>query len=235
MTDQAAQIPDRRLTTPRAAAVAGIVFAVFSIVTFSILNAHIPAVNADTGDWLETSKGPVTLALALIPFAGIAFLWFIGVQRDRLGLLEDQFFSTLFFGSGLLYLGLVFAGATMAGGTMMAYSLSPDIFTDSPLYTFARAVIHQITNVYSIRMAGMFMIVMATIWVRTEIMPRWMAIITYGLALVLLVSVSFVPWITEVFPVWVLLVSIYVLVLNYRHKKDIDDEGIRNSLMDDLH
>jgi hypothetical protein len=82
MTDQAAQIPDRRLTTPRAAAVAGIVFAVFSIVTFSILNAHIPAVNADTGDWLETSKGPVTLALALIPFAGIAFLWFIGVQRE---------------------------------------------------------------------------------------------------------------------------------------------------------
>ena len=228
MTDQAAQIPDRRLTTPRAAAVAGIVFAVFSIVTFSILNAHIPAVNADTGDWLETSKGPVTLALALIPFAGIAFLWFIGVQRDRLGLLEDQFFSTLFFGSGLLYLGLVFAGATMAGGTMMAYSLSPDIFTDSPLYTFARAVIRQITNVYSIRMAGMFMIVMATIWVRTEIMPRWMAIITYGLALVLLVSVSFVPWITEVFPVWVLLVSIYVLVLNYRHKKDIDDDSLDN-------
>jgi hypothetical protein len=111
----------------------------------------------------------------------------------------------------------------MAGGTMMAYSLSPDIFTDSPVYTFARAVIHQITNVYSIRMAGMFMIVMATIWVRTEIMPRWMAIITYGLALVLLVSVSFVPWITEVFPVWVLLVSIYVLVLNYRYEKDVDE------------
>ena len=72
------------------------------------------------------------------------------------------------------------------------------------------------------------MIVMATIWVRTEIMPRWMAIITYGLALVLLVSVSFVPWITEVFPVWVLLVSIYVLVLNYRHKKDIDDDSLDN-------
>jgi hypothetical protein len=27
----------------------------------------------------------VSLALGLLPFAGIAFLWFIGVVRDRLG------------------------------------------------------------------------------------------------------------------------------------------------------
>ena len=41
----------------------------------------------------------------LIPFAGIAFLWFIGVLRDRLGEQEDRFFATVFFGSGLLFLG----------------------------------------------------------------------------------------------------------------------------------
>jgi hypothetical protein len=55
------------------------------------------------------------LALYLVPFAGIAFLWFIGVLRDRLGELEDRFFATVFFGSGLLFLAMLFASAAVAG------------------------------------------------------------------------------------------------------------------------
>jgi len=54
----------------------------------------------ETGAWLKTSSNKVALA----PFADIAFLWFIGVLRDRLGELEDRFFATVFFGSGLLFL-----------------------------------------------------------------------------------------------------------------------------------
>ncbi len=228
MIEQAAHISSRKLRTPRAAAIAGIIFGLLSIVTFTILNLHIPAVNEDTGEWLETSSGPVSLALTLIPFAGIAFLWFMGALRDRMGLLEDQFFSTLFLGSGLLYLAMVFVGATMAGGTMMAYTLDPTIVTNGGVYLFARAVMHRINNIYAIRMAGMFMFVLATIWVRTGVMPRLLGLITYALALVLLVSISLVPWMTEVFPVWVLLVSAYILVLNYRNRKDIDDSSLEN-------
>lgn len=215
-----------KLRTPRAAAIAGIIFGVLSIVTFTLMNIHIPAIPDDTGEWLETSSGPVSLALTLIPFAGMAFLWFMGVLRDRVGLLEDHFYSTLFLGSGLLYLALLFTGAAIAGGTLTAYAFNPNIVTDGELYIFARAVLHRITNVYSIRMAGMFMLVLATIWVRTGVMPRLLALITYALALILLVSVSFVPWMTEIFPVWVLLVSIYVLVLNYRYQKDDDAQPL---------
>jgi hypothetical protein len=226
MTEQASHISSRKLRTPRMAAIAGIIYSVLSITTFTIVNLNVPSVNEDTGAWLETSSGPVTLALALIPFAGIAFLWYMGVLRDRVGLLEDHFYSTLFLGSGLLYLAMVFTGAAIAGGIMTAYALAPTIVTEGDVYIFARAVMHRINNVYSIRMAGMFMFVLATIWVRTGVMPRLLALITYALALVLLVSVSFVPWITEVFPVWVLLVSIYVLVVNYRYQKDIDDDSL---------
>jgi hypothetical protein len=215
MTDPTTQFPDRRLTTPRTAAIAGVIYSVLSISTFTIINLHIPSVSEETGAWLETSAGPITIALALVPFAGIAFLWFMGVLRDRIGLLEDKFFSTLFLGSGLLYLGLVFSGAAMAGGLMTAYGLDPTI-TDSYVYVFARAVMYRISNVYSIRMAGMFMTVLATIWVRTGIMPRLLGLITYAVAAVLLLSVSFVPWMSEIFPVWVLLVSIAVLILNFR-------------------
>ena len=227
MTEQASHISSRKLRTPRAAAIAGIIYGLLSIVTFTIVNLHIPAVTEDTGEWLETSSRPVSLALTLIPFAGIAFLWFMGVLRDRVGLLEDHFYSTLFLGSGLLYMAMVFTGAAIAGGTMTAYALAPTIVTEGDVYIFARAVMHRINNVYSIRMAGMFMFVLATIWVRTGVMPRLLALITYALALVLLVSVSFAPWITEVFPVWVLVISAYILVLNYRYQK-VGDESSDN-------
>lgn len=122
MNTQAPSGPDKRLRTPRAAAIAGVIFGLLLITTFTIINLNIPSVNEDTGAWLETSGRPVTIALALIPFAGIAFLWFMGVLRDRIGLLEDQFFSTLFMGSGLLYLAMVFSGAAIAGGTITAYA-----------------------------------------------------------------------------------------------------------------
>ena len=57
----------------------------------------------------------MVLALNLVPFAGIAFLWFIGVVRDRLGMYEDRFFATIFFGSGILFLAMFFAAATVLG------------------------------------------------------------------------------------------------------------------------
>ena len=53
----------------------------------------------------------MTLALNIIPFAGIAFLWFMGVLRDRFGQQEDRFFATVFLGSGLLFLAMLFAAS----------------------------------------------------------------------------------------------------------------------------
>ena len=79
-------------------------FSVLLIVVFWLLRTSIPADPQEPGSWLNSNSGSVTLALNLMPFAGIAFLWFIGVLRDRLGQQEDRFFATVFFGSGLLFL-----------------------------------------------------------------------------------------------------------------------------------
>jgi hypothetical protein len=68
-------------------------------------------------------------------------------------------------------------------------------------------------------MAGVFMISLGTIWLRTGLMHRGWAILTYALALVLLLSVSLSVWLAFVFPGWVLGVSIYFLVLNFREPK----------------
>ena len=164
----------------------------------------------------------ISLALGLLPFAGIAFVWFIGVLRDRLGHLEDQFFSTLFLGSGLLYLAMTFSSAAIAGGLLAVSTLDPDLLLKSGMWLFGRAIIFKFSNVYAVRMASMFMFVLGTIWVRTAVMPRWLAFLTYGAALILMVGISFYPWTTLFFPVWVFLISVYILVLNYRYKNEND-------------
>ena len=92
------------LKTPRAAALAGIVFSVLLITALTLLRVSVPANPAVAGGWLTDSgkRAAVAVGLNLIPFAGIAFLWFIGVIRDRIGAHEDRFFATVFLGSGLL-------------------------------------------------------------------------------------------------------------------------------------
>ena len=166
----------------------------------------------DTGSWLDTGAGRFKFAIALIPFAGLFFLWFIAVARERLGKFEDQFFSTVFLGSGLLFLAMIFAAAASAGAIAATYARDPSAFSASITYIYARHIVAQIFNVYALRMAAVFLISQATLWLRTGVMPRWMALPTYGVALVLLFIVSQSTWVVLIFPAWVLLVSVYILI-----------------------
>jgi hypothetical protein len=77
---------------------------------------------------------------------------------------------------------------------------------------FGRDVMLQISNVYALRMAGVFMISLGTIWWRTGLMPRWLAIITFLLALTLLLVSNLSLWIVLIFPGWVFLISILILI-----------------------
>ena len=169
--------------------------------------------------------------MSLIPFAGISFLWFMGVVRDRMGRQEDQFFSTLFFGSGYLYLGMTFASAATIGGILVLYTSDPGLLVGGGVYALALVISNRLNSVYAVRMAGAFMFVLGTIWVRTGVMPRWLAWVTYVLAAVLLISIGFTPWVVLVFPAWVLAISVAILVLNFRAQGV--DEQQRDGLIAD--
>src|ERR1039458_7446399 len=106
------------LRTPRAAAVAGIIFSVLLVAALLLLRISVPPHPAVPGSWLTDSRrrAAVAIALNLVPFAGIAFLWFIGVLRDRIGEREDRFFATVFLGSGLLFVAMLFVAAAIGGG-----------------------------------------------------------------------------------------------------------------------
>jgi hypothetical protein len=218
------------LKTPRAAAVAGIIFSVLFTTSIVLIRLALPEElsGTNTAAWLQGSTTTVTLALTLVPFAGIAFLWFIGVVRDRLGKLEDQFFSTVFFGSGLLFLAMMFASAAIAGGILASYAIAADTLTKSGVIIFGRAIMYTITKVYAIRMAGVFMISLGTLWMRTRVMPRLFVFLTYAVALLLLVSSDFTSWLILVFPAWVFVISMFILVVSLRGEQ-AEAEGMVGS------
>ena len=218
--------PHRRsLTTPRAAAVAGILFAILYGTSLLLIRLAIPPGAAGGGSvWLGTNARAIDLALNLVPYAGIAFLWFIGVIRDRLGDVEDRFFATVFLGSGLLFLALTFAGAALAGGLLSSYAAQPLTIMESGVFAYGREVMFHIINVYAIRMAGVFMISLGTIWIRTGLMHRGWAIMTYGSAFLLLVSIGYSLWVSLIFPSWVFAVSGYYLLRNRGIQPDVSAE-----------
>ena len=204
------------LRAPRAAAIAGILFSVLLITSFVLLRFSVPADPLEAGAWLRTRANTVALALNLVPFAGIAFLWFMGVLRDRLGEREDRFFATVFLGSGLLFLAMLFFSAAVAGGIIIAYVAAPDSLLGSATFTFARAITYEIMNVYAIKMAGVFMIATSTLALRTGFIARWISFLGYAVAVPLLLSSRYIESILLVFPLWVLLVSLHILVRNLR-------------------
>lgn len=227
MTETQISLTRQALKTPRSAAIAGIIFAVLYGASMVLLNVSL---SQDTAAGLArtvTDPRTVTLALNLIPYAGIAFLWFIGVIRDLLSESEDRLFATVFLGSGLLFLALTFIGAALAAGLLSAFAIESGVLVQSGVMVYGSTVVYNIFNIYAVRMAGVFMISLATIWLRTGLMHRGWAFLTYVLALVLLVSIDYSFWVTLILPAWVLVVSVYILVRNLHNRpRDTDAEKI---------
>ncbi len=205
------------LKTPKAAAIAGIVFSVLFLFVLWLLRQSVPADPLEPGAWLATDTKSAGLALNIIPFAGIAFLWFIAVLRDYVGQLEDRFFATVFLGSGLLFLAMFFASAAMIGAVILVQSaIQSGEMTNSATPHVVRALAFIVMNVYALKMAGVFMLSTSTVIIYTGIAPRWIAIVGYALALLLIVGSSYVGWSVVVFPIWVFLLSSYILTVNLR-------------------
>jgi hypothetical protein len=204
------------LKAPRAGAAAGIVFSLLLLVSLALIRSAVPIEPGDSGSWLPTQAKTVALGLNVLPFAGVAFLWFIGVLRDRIGGLEDKLFASVFLGSGLLFLAMLFASAALAGGALTAWATMPGQVVESGVFRFARTTAFQLVNVYAMRMAGVFMITTCTLAIRTGIFPRPTAFLGYALALLLLIGSGRLPWVPMAFPVWTLLVSVQILVANFR-------------------
>jgi hypothetical protein len=208
------EVTRAQLRTPRAAAIAGMLFSLLLVAVFGLLRAAVPTDPTEPGAWLQSGSSTVALGLNLVPFAGVAFLWFIGVLRDHLGQREDRFFATVFFGSGLLFLGMLFTAAALVGGLLAAFAVAPAELINSATYYFARASVYNFVNIYMSKAASVFMISTSTVAIYTGFVPRWLAIVGYALALMILFGSYHIAWSFVIFPLWVFTISACILIEN---------------------
>jgi hypothetical protein len=216
--------PDQPTAPPRAVAFSGVIFAALYITSLVLVRLAVPADPTDPGAWLvdPTSRSWVGVALNLVPFAGIAFLWYMAVLRSHIGLKEDQLFGTVFLGSGFLFVAMTFATAAVSQGLHSvgaSESLSP-----SETYRTARGMTYALMMTFSMKMAAVFMFVTSAIGLRTAVLSRWVSFVGFAFGLVLLLVVTNFAWIALLFPLWVLLVSTWILMADFRQCHTVDPE-----------
>lgn len=194
--------------TRRSAAVAGIVFAVLLLVAMTLIRLALSDADPESLRGDAARREQIRLGLQLVPFAGIAFIWFVGVVRDQVGAMEDRLFSTVFLGSGLLFVAMMFVGAV---STATLITLLDRPRGDTGIWLFGRDFTQSLISVYAMRMAAVFTLSVSTLGLRTSAMPRWVAYLGYLSALILLLAAGTQEWTQLVFPAWVLLVSVVIL------------------------
>jgi hypothetical protein len=206
------------IRSPRAAAVAGIVFSVLLAVALALVRSATPSDPTDAVDWLLDGgrRKVVLVALNLLPFAAIAFLWFIGVVRDRIGEGEDRLFATVFLGSGLVFVAMMLSAGAVAGGLLFTADDSAIAASQAGIWAFGRRLANTLLNVYAMRMAAVFIMATTTLAVRLRLIPRWLAVVGYLIAAALLLTVGVIPWLELLFPAWVFVFSVHILVVTLR-------------------
>ena len=216
----------REVRSPRSAAVAGILFSLLTGASMILLRrgAIVDPTEIDN-EWLDAQLSVATVVLVLVPFAGIAFLWFTGVMRDLLGALEDKFFATVFFGSGIILVVMMFVWASAYGALFGTYLVVGDELNDFDIFIYATAFANEIMGGYMLRMASVYMLSIGSLWTRTKIVPRWLTIVTYIVAVPFLLFAGALRSARVLFPAWVLMVSVFILILNYRHNRDTEGDG----------
>ncbi len=204
----ASQTEPMGLRTIRAAGVAGLLFAGLLTTALVLLRTN-PTTSPGDGGPVSISDS-WSVALYLVPFAGIAFLWFLAVIRRRIGRSEDQFFATVFLGSGLLFIAMLFA-ADAAATAVVTSTRSSGVQASDPAYLFGRALAESLFYVFAVKMSAVFMLVSSNIGQRTGFLPRWFVIVGMLAAIVMLLSVGFFEPLALIFPAWVAIVSILIL------------------------
>jgi hypothetical protein len=206
----------RELRAPRAAGIAGLVFSALFVTSTLLLRRHPPsgASLAELKAFYSTGDGRYVnlVGLYLAPFAGIAFLWFVAVARNRISRRADQFFDTIFLCSGVLFVAMLFAAAAAAGAIAAAIRFQNGHPPTTGGLELARALAYALLFTFGVKAAGVFMITTSTIGLRTHRLPRWLVYPSLALAAILVLSIAFFELIVLIFPIWVSVLSTVILI-----------------------
>ena len=217
---------------PRVVAISGIIFSALYITSLVLVRLAVPADPKDPGIWLADPayRNWVRIALNLVPFTGIAFLWFMAVLRNRIGLLEDRFFATVFLGSGLLFVAMLFAAVAVARGLLETFAATGQPSADSETYAVGRAMAYALGEHLRHENGGHLHVCNLHDRASHGSPRRWVSLVGFALGLILLLVITNFAWIALVFPFWVLLVSTYILIADFQHG---GQDGRRDEIVGD--
>jgi hypothetical protein len=186
---------------------------------FALVNRHGPGSDFSSNQFQEfydsesRQRWVLVAGIYLIPFAGIAFIWFTVALREWLhGELSriDRIFSNLIFACGILYVAMLFvAGAATSLNTVDATQI--DQMTNmSVVSTFARYG-SSLFLIFALRMAAMIVFATTNIARRSGVFPKPFILSGLPVGLLLLLTSSLNPWLVIVFPIWLATLSILIL------------------------
>ncbi|HEY6628913.1 MAG TPA: hypothetical protein VI193_08015, partial [Acidimicrobiia bacterium] len=154
--------------------------------------------------------------------AGIAFLWFAVALRmwlSRMTSTQDVLLSNVQLVSAIIFIALFLAGA--AASTVLAVSVE---FSDYPVDPGAARQFPQFGSalllVFSMRMAAMFVFTTSAIARRHKVLPRWFVGAGYVVGLFLLLVATLNRLLVLVFPIWILILSLILLLKARRIPRD---------------
>lgn len=206
---------------PRSAAIAGLAFGLILTGVLVLLQSAAPGSVAESGEWITDveRRDAVSKALALIPFAGIAFLWFIAVVRSSLGRHEDRFFDAVLMGSGLVFVAMLFTATAVL---MAALTLSEaGALHDQEFPLEAWVVASALLGSFGARMGAVFALAVSTGSLRVGSLPRWLVLVGYLTGVLLLLTPPLPRGAQLLFPVWVMAISVQVLWREHGHQKPV--------------
>ena len=155
----------------------------------------------------------VLAGLYVMPFAGIAFLWFSVALRTWIrtdGLPWGDLVAGAQHASGLLYVGLFFAAAAASAVTAVSVE-----YSRGPLDPVVARQFHQYSATlllgFAMRMAAMYVFTTSRLGRANGVLPSWFALLGLAVGLGLLLSPSFSRLLVLVFPLWLLVLCALLL------------------------
>jgi hypothetical protein len=205
----------RWIRSIEAAAIAGVAYAILAVVGLVLLS-RFPDLNQtdeQISAWFDdpANRTGLVLGLNLIAISSIAFLWFVAVIRRRLGELEDRFFGTVFFGSSIALVVVWLASAAALASPAVAITVHDGASVSHASASSAAGLGAAFLLVVAPRIQAVFVITTSTLFLRSRVLPRWLAIAGYLIALAMFVVPLIVELVGLGFPIWVFVVSVVVL------------------------
>ena len=199
-------------------AIAGLVFSALFVIAWFLLRES-PSFDATNEELVayygdpDQRRNSMIAGLYVVPFAGIAFIWFMAALRDRYlryATREDTILSTAHVVAGALVVASLFtlAAVELAVAWLAETGASFDVDGARSLLAFGDAS----SNIMALRSAAVFVGVSATRAVRSGLFPRSYGVLSLLTALALLLVYEALPVVTLLFPAWVAGSSVLILL-----------------------